>query len=104
MHGPTCIFWVNLTPFSLQRDRGCPGLRYAVCDCRTMAGTADGSVASVLDKGTLDAFVSDDRNATLLQIRRVLRLPADGGAFVSVTVRALPGQLSALSVSHSKSV
>jgi hypothetical protein len=21
MHGPTCIFWANLTPFSLQRTR-----------------------------------------------------------------------------------
>jgi hypothetical protein len=21
MHGPTCIFWANLTPFSLQRRR-----------------------------------------------------------------------------------
>ena len=22
MHGPTCIFWADLTPFSLQRERG----------------------------------------------------------------------------------
>jgi hypothetical protein len=21
MYGPTCIFWANLTPFSLKRDR-----------------------------------------------------------------------------------
>jgi hypothetical protein len=23
MHGPTCIFWANLAPFSLVRNRGC---------------------------------------------------------------------------------
>ena len=26
MHGPTCIFWANLTPFSLQREN--PAVRY----------------------------------------------------------------------------
>ena len=25
MHGPTCLFWANLTPFSLQRHRGPDG-------------------------------------------------------------------------------
>ena len=31
MHGPTCIFWANLTPLSLKR--GCGATKIVLADC-----------------------------------------------------------------------
>ena len=81
MHGPTCVFWANLTPFSLKANAEASATK-AMGDANAAAKTATGLAETDFLKNKAEAY------------------KGFGEAYLVQTVRAHPGRLTTLGASH----
>jgi hypothetical protein len=81
MHGPTCIFWANLTPFSLQRHAAAAAekvdmlsTRLEHCVAKLCTGSTEPGAdsASESSQGSLEPSKKRMLNETMRQVRKTL--------------------------------